>query len=445
MVSITLSRVLVFLTALPWALGHLVSHDTRALPRDLDPFYKPPAGFESKDPGTILRTRRVVVSFFGLIPDPVEGFQLLFRTNSVNGSAIASATTIFKPAFAKTDRLVSFQTAYDSSASKCDPSYSYQLGTPQEDLVSSAELVILQGYLLSGYMVVSTDYEGPDAAFTAGRMSGMGVLDGIRAAQNFDKLGLKANPMVVGVGYSGGAIATGWAAGLQPSYAPELSIKGWVSGGTPANLTGVLVYIDKTSFSGFLPAAVDGLLKPSAYLARLGDLVDKYIQPAGRRALAFANNNCAPADIVAFANQSIFDPPFQSLGRDLLYLPRVEEVLQENIMGVQKSETPTAPVYLYHSAADEIIPYTNVTTLDKAWCSNGATVKFVTYSSGSHAATEASSFPAALKFVKQAFAGGVTPGCESTTVSKKSGDFNSVDANVQTVEDELQRLLKQMD
>lgn len=445
MVCIALSHLLVLLAALPWTLGHLIRHDTRVLARDQDPFYKPPAGFESKEPGTILRSRKVVVALFGLIPDPVEAFQLLFRTNSVNGSAIASATTIFKPAFAKTDRLVSFQTAYDSSAIKCDPSYSYQFGTSQEDLISSAELIIVQGYLLSGYMVISTDYEGPDAAFSAGRLAGMGVLDGIRAAKNFDKLGLTANPMVVGVGYSGGAIATGWAAGLQPSYAPELSVKGWVAGGTPANLTGVLVYIDKTFWSGFLPAAVAGLLKPSAYLAKLGALVDKYILPAGRQALDFANNNCAPADIIAFSNKSIFDPTFQTLGRDLISLPEVVDVLEDNIMGLHQSETPTAPVYLYHSIADEIIPYANVTTLDMAWCSNGATVKFATHSSGGHLTTEVNGFSAALNFVKQAFAGNVTAGCESTTVSKKSAESGPVDAKVQPVKDELHGLLKQME
>ena len=111
-------------------------------------------------------------------------------------------------------------------------------------------------------------------------------------------------------------------------------------------------------------------------------------------------------------------------------------------MGFRRSETPTAPVYLYYSVEDEVIPYANVTMLDHAWCSNGATVKIISHSSGSHAAMEAKSFPAALKFVKQAFAGGVASGCESTT--KQNGDSDPVDANVQPVEDELQRLLTQM-
>lgn len=47
-----------------------------------------------------------------------------------------------------------------------------------------------------------------------------------------------------GLGYSGGAIATGWAAALHASYAPELNIKGWSMGGTPANTTAVLQTVD---------------------------------------------------------------------------------------------------------------------------------------------------------------------------------------------------------
>ena len=36
-----------------------------------------------------------------------------------------------------------------------------------------------------GYIVVSPDYEGPDAAFPVGRLEGMGVLDSMRAVNNY--------------------------------------------------------------------------------------------------------------------------------------------------------------------------------------------------------------------------------------------------------------------
>jgi hypothetical protein len=83
----------------------------------------------------------------------------------------------------------------------------------------------------------------------------MGVLDSMRAVANFKStLGLNTStPKIVGYGYSGGAIATGWAASLISSYAPELKVLGWASGGTPANLTGTPVFLDGGLYASFLP------------------------------------------------------------------------------------------------------------------------------------------------------------------------------------------------
>jgi pimeloyl-ACP methyl ester carboxylesterase len=425
------------LLALPLVSG-------RSLPRAAapsnDPFYQPPAGFESTKPGAILRSRSVVASFFGILINPVEAYQLLYRTTAINGSAIATVTTIFKPLVTpRTDRFVSFQTAYDSSASVCDPSYSYQLGTPQSDLISSAEMLIIEIYLALGYIVVSPDYEGPDAAFGPGRLSGMAVLDGIRATSNFHStLGLSTpNPMVVPVGYSGGAIATGWAASLQPSYAPEIDVKGWVAGGTPANLTGTADFIDGTLFSGFVVGVVDGLLKPSAYGATLQPIVNSIITPTGQAALSFVAANCAIADIIKFADKSIMSTDFQSLGDQLFYEPTVASILAQNTMGVDKSETPTAPVFLYHASQDEVVPYANATTLRSAWCGNGANVKFTTYASGGHVTTEVVAIVEAANFVASAFAGTIESGCSQNT--ELSSDLNPIALGV-----ELEPILVQL-
>lgn len=401
-------------TAFPFVFGH-PSTVRRVQSPSTDPFYQPPIGFESQAPGTILRHRRVAIAFFGLVPDPVESYQILYRTTSINGSAIATVTTIFKPLFPKTDRFVSFQTAYDSSAAMCNPSYNYQLGAVQTDLISAAEMFILQAYLLSGYIVASPDYEGPDAAFSPGRLEGMGVLDGMRAVGNFkESLGLSTDkPMIVGVGYSGGGLATGWASSLHPAYAAELNIKGWAHGGTPANLTGILTYIDHTIFAGFVLAAMDGLSKPSAYGAELMPLINRIITPTGRSKLEFASSNCAIADILGFLEGSILSTEFQSLGRDLLYDPTLVSVLEQNTMGVDKEETPAAPTYYYHASQDEIVPYANSSKLVESWCNNGASVKFTTFANGGHITTEVLALLGVLDFVKSAFTGTVASGCSS--------------------------------
>lgn len=394
------------------------------LPPNLDPFYAPPAGFEDEAPGSILRTRKITTAYFGLVINTVESWQLLYRTTAANGSAIASVTTVFKPLVAKRDRFVSFHTAYDGAARSgiCDPSYGYRFLAPQASLISSVEFLLLQAFVLDGHIVSSPDYEGPDAAFGAGRVAGMGVLDSMRAVANFGStLGFTSDtPAVVGYGYSGGAIATGWAASLQPKYAPEIPIKGWAQGGTPANLTGTAVLVDGTLFSGFLPQALAGLSAPSSYGAELVPVFDEILTPYGQSVINVAEQICSIQNIVTFAFQEIQSTKFQTLGDQVLYEPTIDSVLSNNTMGQNRDETPSVPVFMFHAPDDEIIPYENATTLRDDWCANGADVQFVTYAAGGHATTEIIAFPKAFKFVKDAFDGKLGKGCSEQTVLDES-------------------------
>ncbi|KAL5043015.1 hypothetical protein BDW71DRAFT_216570 [Aspergillus fruticulosus] len=378
-----------------------------------DPFYQPPPGFERHPPGTIFRERLVTTSFFGLIPDPVEAHQLLYRTTAINGSAITSVTTVFKPHRPKTDRFVSFHTAYDSASVTCNPSYQYQLGVVQTDMISAFEFLFLQRHLLHGYIVAVPDHEGPDAALGSGRLAGMTVLDGMRAVINFNgTLGFStSHPMVAATGYSGGAIATGWAASLHPAYAPELNVKGWAMGGTPANLTGTFYYLDGKMYSGFLPVAVDGLLKPSAYGAQLQPIMDRIATEKGRALLDYANTHCVPRDLTHWHNESMLSPDIQTLGPDLLLEPTIHSVLVENLLGGRPGEAPIAPVLVYHGVEDEIIPYYDVPPMVDSWCNAGATVQFRTYVTGGHARTLLGSLTDSAGYIDDAFAGTLERGC----------------------------------
>ncbi|KAK5999353.1 hypothetical protein QM012_005571 [Aureobasidium pullulans] len=401
------------------AIGALLLPTTLAaiLP-EYDPFYDAPAGYQDQAPGSILRSRRIVTSYIGLIPDGVQAWQLLYRTTAINGTAIASATTVFKPLSPKQDSFVSFHTAYDGSAvtGACDPSFNYQLLAPQVDLISSVEFFLLQAYLMEGYIVQSPDYEGPDAAFGAGRLSGMGVLDSMRAVANFGStLGFTTTtPKIVGYGYSGGAIATGWAASLISSYAPELNVLGWAQGGTPANLTGTAVFIDGTAFAGFLPQALVGLSAPSAYGAQLDPVINRIITPKGRSILDVSKQICGVENLFTFAFGQIQSTDVQTLGNKVFYEPTIAEVLEKCVMGVNSNETPKAPVYMYHATNDEIIPYANASTLYSDWCADDASVHFTTVANGGHATTEVIGFVGAFNFVNSAFAGNVSSGCSTS-------------------------------
>ncbi len=414
--------ILVLATSLHSVHGRAI--DT---PRDLiptpsqDPFYIPPAGFESASPGAVLRSRKVVASFFSLIPNPIETYQILYRTTAVDGSAIATVTTIFKPAFAKKDRFVTWNTAYDSSATQCNPSYSYRLASsilPSIFTTNAIEQLIIELYVLKGYIVSSPDYEGPDAAFTAGRLSGMGVLDSMRAVSNFGStLGLSTTkPSIVGAGYSGGGLATAWAAALQPSYAPELPVKGWTAGGIPANLTYIFESIDSTLLSGFETIALAGLQKPSAYGATLKPFLDGLATPALQKVLHIADTQCMVPNLIAFPFQSLFDTKYQSIGKDILAAPTLLSVLQDNTLGVDKAQKPSVPFLMFHAKPDELVPYAPAAKTRDTWCADGATIKFIEYGNGGHVTTAVLGLPDAVQFVDDSFNNKVGSGCTSKTV-----------------------------
>lgn len=205
-------------------------------------------------------------------------------------------------------------------------------------------------------------------------------------------------------GYSGGAIAVGWAAQLQPTYAPEINIASFAIGGVPANLTGTFAFVDGTTFSGFLPPAIVGFQAESAY-PELRQLVNRVATPAGQQALQFASTHCVVDDILSFAFQKVADKKFSSLGDRILYDPQVAGVLNDNLMGSNAFETPTKPILIYHASQDEIIPYANTSTLVDTYCNRGAAVHFTTYQAGGHLTTIVDGLPQTLQWVADGFAG----------------------------------------
>jgi hypothetical protein len=90
-------------------------------------------------------------------------------------------------------------------------------------------------------------------------------------------------------------------------------------------------------------------------------------------------------------------------------------VLEDCIIGVDRAETPTVPTFVYHAIKDEIIPYTNASSMVDRWCDAGADVKFTTYAAGGHATTLVLALPAIFEFVDKAFAG--TTGYSGCTTS----------------------------
>jgi hypothetical protein len=363
------------------------------VPPDSDPFYTAPAGLPGFANGAVLRSRSVTVTGLG-IPLPVRAWQLLYRSNDAHGQPVADVTTLMVPAVPFTGGgarpLLAYQTAEDSLGTICAPSFTLRAGIEKE-------LVLMAPALLRGWAVTVADYEGPRSQYGVGAQAGHAVLDGVIAARSFAAAGVAASPVGL-MGYSGGALATAWAAEQQPSYAPALHLVGVAEGGTPADLGAAFDAIDGGAFSGLGLGAIVGISRgyPEADLPSV-------LNAAGRQLLSDVAQACVAELAVRY--------PFRSLDEfttvpDAVHLPRFAPVLAATKLG---QATPAAPVFNYHATHDELVPVGTADTLVATYCAAGVPVDRYRDPLGEHNSLAVSGAPLALNYLADRFAGRAVP------------------------------------
>ncbi len=190
-----------------------------------DSFYAAPEGYEAALPGTILRVRPVEVAMFGRVRQRVDAWQLLYRTADLGGFPQASVTTVLRPRDAE-PVLLSYQCAIDGVASSCFPSYALRRGSRAFGAVPQFEFLLVLHALRRGWTISIPDHEGPDGHWGSPQEPGFCTLDAVRAALSFEPLDLHSSTPVALWGYSGGGLATSWAAEMAPEYAPEIEVVG---------------------------------------------------------------------------------------------------------------------------------------------------------------------------------------------------------------------------
>lgn len=232
------------------AKRHENSRLAAPIPPLQDPWYTAPDGFEKARPGTVLRLREAPGNLTSLVANCSAAYNILYRTTNSRYRPDWAVTTIFVPT-TKSPALLSYQVPYDSAFLDASPSYS---------LYSDDSIMYLgdiNAGLSYGWFVNVPDYEGPLASFVAGVQSGHATIDSIRAVLTAnEKLGLAKDVRYAMWGYSGGALASEWAAELQVQYAPEMNFSGAAIGGLTPNITSVLLTINQTPNAGLAPVSL---------------------------------------------------------------------------------------------------------------------------------------------------------------------------------------------
>lgn len=397
-----------------------------------DPFYsytgkQPLPGIS---PGTVLKTRRFPYHILGF-PTLLETTQLLYRTTSATGKPTVNVTSVIQPLITLNEtKVISYQSAYDSLNRNDEPSYAISGGFTLGGIVPSVEAAVFGPLLAEGYAVVVPDTEGQRADFAAGPEYGMNTLDSLRAAFNSPTVGLPSDARVALLGYSGGAIATEWAAELAPTYAPDVDkrIVGAAMGGVLVHPAHNLHYVAGTGFwAGVMAMALVGI-------GRAFEIdFTPYLNPFGARLFQEMTNASIVNVLGRYPGLTWSDlasaeyPAPESLP---VYVTHANKL----IMGT--AGTPTIPLFIGQGArgelegtpgdrigigaGDGVMIAGDVRTLAREYCERGVTVYYEQYDALSHIWSIPVWLPAAIAWIRQRYAGVRAPeNCSSIAPGNK--------------------------
>ena len=154
--------------------------------------------------------------------------------------------------------------------------------------LAQLEYLLIAAALAEGWAVSIPDHEGRNGMWGAPFEPGYFILDGLRAALNAERLGLSQSAPVAMWGYSGGGLATAWAAELCADYAPELDIVGAVLGSPVGDLGHTFRRLNGSYLSG-LPAMVVAAL--AHIYPDLNRVIDEHASEDGRAHFAAAGEH----------------------------------------------------------------------------------------------------------------------------------------------------------
>lgn len=357
-----------------------------------DPFFTPRPGYEANPPGTVLSARPTGGLFTG-----ADAYELLVRSTDSHDRPVAITTTLLMPRTAwpgpGTRPLVSYNIPISSMGYSCAPSTELKKGV-------SADVVAISLLLAKQYAVVVPDHQGPRQAYAAGLMGGHAVLDSIRAVTHSSSLELGPDTPVVMTSYSGGSIATSWAAQLAPVYAPEIRLAGTIIGGEPADYDMLMPVMNGNWGTGVMLAAALGLARE--YPELLGILNDN-----GWRIAHMFRDICVSQETILGVIAPLRVEQL-TVVPDPLKLPMVQRILDENRPG---GMAPTTPVYLFHGVNEIFVPFAGAKQLFDDWCARGARVRLQPFP-GEHFVAGALSIPLTTNWVEKLLTGELVPqGC----------------------------------
>ncbi|MFC9894691.1 lipase family protein [Nocardia sp. NPDC127579] len=348
------------------------------------------------------------LAVFGLVPMRVRAWQLLYRTSDLHGVPDAAVTTVLVPA-GPVRALVSFQCAIDGVSSRCFPSYALRRGARALGAIPQLELPVIAEAVARGWAVSIPDHGGMGGHFGVAREPGYRALDAVRASLDFAPLGVDRECPVGLWGYSGGGLATAWAAELAADYAPELRIVGAVAGSPVGDPGAAFARLNGSLLSGFSTVCVAALQRAYPEVARA---VDTHGTPEFQAVLATAAAHTTLALLPRLAGKNL-DRYSRTSFTDLLTGPDMRGVLDDIRPG---AHPPAMPVLILQGVHDELIAVADIDDHVDRYRAAGAAIHYVRDRLSLHLPLLYLGTPLTMNWLADRFAGTPLPPPATRTV-----------------------------
>jgi alpha-beta hydrolase superfamily lysophospholipase len=264
--------------------------------------------------------------------------------------------------------------------------------------VAQFEFLLIAAALAEGWAVSVPDHEGRNGMWGAPYEPGYHVLDGLRAALSTETLGLSPSAPIGLWGYSGGGLASAWAAEMSGSYAPELNVVGAVLGSPVGDLGHTFRRLNGTVMSG-LPALVVAAL--ADIYPELNKIIQEHATEEGKDLLNRLHNMTTAEAVIRMVKKDMDDMVDVPL-EQILDTPEVKHVFDDIKLG---AAVPTPPVLIVQAVHDQLISVEDIDELADTYSSGGANVTYHRDLFSEHLLLHPLSAPMTLRWLTDRFNG----------------------------------------
>lgn len=348
-------------------------------------FYTPPDPLPAAKPGDLIRSEPspLVLEPSGQLGAYVaDGTRIMYRSTDNSGNPVAVTGTYFEPHNPWPGQgprpLIAFATGPYGLGDQCAPSRMFNQGihfSSGLDLHLGYEETFIATMVARGFAVVVTDGVGlgtpGPVPILMRQAAGTALLDAARAAMKLPGTSLDPHGPVALWGWSSGGQASGSAAELAPSYAPELHLVGAWIGAPPADLTLLPPFLDGSIFLVALGYALNGI---AAAYPQAAPLLLPALSDQGKDLLTRSSTMCVVEGVLTFSFHHL-NEYFNVDPAEVFSSEAVRTVLNAQRLGTLK---PAIPVFISTNRFDPFFPWGGSRQLALDWCAKGADVEFWT-------------------------------------------------------------------